>query len=86
MSLFERAVEVSPESYFAHNHLGRAYENRGEIDKAGAGYQRAVDLRLRRAPVREPLPVAPPRRRVVPIRPHKRARVWGLASSSIPRV
>jgi len=45
VSVFERSVAVSPESYFGHNHLGRAYENQGEIDRAGVAYQRAVELR-----------------------------------------
>jgi len=45
VTVFERAVAISPDSHFAQNHLGRAYENRGDFDAAEVAYQRAVELR-----------------------------------------
>jgi len=39
-----RAVEIDPTYAAAHNNLGIAYEHEGELDKARAAYERAIEL------------------------------------------
>ena len=41
-TVFEHAIAVSPDNFFAHNHLGLAYHNIGDMEKAGAEYAKAV--------------------------------------------
>ena len=42
VTLFERALAVTEQNYFAHNHLALVLERRGEIDRAIAELQDAV--------------------------------------------
>ncbi|MBI2186307.1 MAG: tetratricopeptide repeat protein [Acidobacteria bacterium] len=39
-----RAVQIDPTYAAAHNNLGIAYEHEGELDKARAAYEKAIDL------------------------------------------
>ena len=39
-----RAVEIDPSYAAPHNNLGIAYEHEGELDKARASYERAIEL------------------------------------------
>jgi len=39
-----RAVEIDPTYAAAHNNLGIAYEHEGELDKARAAYEKAIEL------------------------------------------
>jgi Flp pilus assembly protein TadD len=39
-----RAAEIDPTYAAAHNNLGIAYEHEGELDKARAAYERAIEL------------------------------------------
>jgi tetratricopeptide (TPR) repeat protein len=44
-SVFEHALAVTTDNYFAHNHLGRAYENAGKLEPAIAQYREAIRIR-----------------------------------------
>lgn len=39
-----RAVEIDPTYAAAHNNLGIAYEHDGDLDKARAAYEKAIEL------------------------------------------
>ena len=39
-----RAAEIDPSYAAAHNNLGIAYEHEGELDKARAAYEKAIEL------------------------------------------
>ncbi len=39
-----RATEIDPSYAAAHNNLGIAYEHEGELDKARAAYEKAIEL------------------------------------------
>jgi Flp pilus assembly protein TadD len=39
-----RAVEIDPTYAAAHNNLGIAYEHEGDLDKARASYEKAIEL------------------------------------------
>ena len=39
-----RAVEIDPSYAAAHNNLGIAYEHEGDLDKARAAYEKAIEL------------------------------------------
>jgi Tfp pilus assembly protein PilF len=41
---WERAVQIDPTYAAAHNNLAIAYEHEGELDKARAAYEKAVEL------------------------------------------
>jgi tetratricopeptide (TPR) repeat protein len=41
-TVFQHAVDVTSDNYFAHNHLGVAYANAGNMEAAGAEYAEAV--------------------------------------------
>jgi Tfp pilus assembly protein PilF len=41
---WERAVQIDPTYAAAHNNLAIAYEHEGELDKARAAYDKAVEL------------------------------------------
>ena len=41
---WERAVQIDPTYAAAHNNLGIAYEHEGELDKARAAYEKAIEL------------------------------------------
>ena len=41
---WERAVKIDPTYAAAHNNLAIAYEHEGELDKARAAYEKAVEL------------------------------------------
>jgi Tfp pilus assembly protein PilF len=41
---WERAVQIDPTYGAAHNNLAIAYEHEGELDKARAAYEKAVEL------------------------------------------
>jgi protein O-mannosyl-transferase len=43
--VFEHALAVTERNYFAHNHLGRALENRGELEAASEQYTAAIQIR-----------------------------------------
>src|SRR5262245_57175101 len=40
---WERAVKLDPSYAAAHNNLGIAYEHEGELDKARAAYEKAME-------------------------------------------
>ena len=44
-TVFEHALAVTEGNYFAHNHLGRTLENRGELAAAEEQYQAAIRIR-----------------------------------------
>ena len=47
-TVFQHAIDVTPDNFFAHNHLGLAYHNIGKMEEAGAEYAKAVQIaRLR---------------------------------------
>lgn len=39
-----RAVDIDPTYAAAHNNLGIAYEHEGDLDKARAAYEKAIEL------------------------------------------
>jgi Tfp pilus assembly protein PilF len=41
---WERAVKIDPTYAAAHNNLAIAYEHEGDLDKARAAYEKAVEL------------------------------------------
>ena len=41
---WERAVQIDPTYAAAHNNLAIAYEHEGELDKARASYEKALEL------------------------------------------
>jgi Tfp pilus assembly protein PilF len=41
---WERATQIDPTYAAAHNNLAIAYEHEGELDKARAAYEKAVEL------------------------------------------
>ena len=41
-TVFEHAIQVTDNNYFAYNHLGMAYQVAGDFEKAGAEYAEAV--------------------------------------------
>src|SRR5918996_1483480 len=41
---WERAVQIDPTYAAAHNNLAIAYEHEGDLDKARAAYEKAVEL------------------------------------------
>ena len=41
---WERAIEIDPTYPAAHNNIAIAYEQQGDLDKARAAYERALDL------------------------------------------
>jgi Flp pilus assembly protein TadD len=41
---WERAAEIDPTYAAAHNNLGIAYEQQGELEKARTAYERALEL------------------------------------------
>jgi Flp pilus assembly protein TadD len=50
---WERAAELDPSYASAHNNLGVAYENQGDLDKARAAYERALALEPGNATIRQ---------------------------------
>jgi len=44
VTLFSRAVALTPENYLAHNHLGVAYDRAGEPDRAAEEYRKALAI------------------------------------------
>ncbi len=44
-TVFRHALAVTPDNYFAHNHLGRAYENAGQLEPAAEQYRAAIRIR-----------------------------------------
>ena len=44
-TVFQHALAVTSDNYFAHNHLGRAYENAGRLEPAIAQYREAIRIR-----------------------------------------
>jgi protein O-mannosyl-transferase len=42
VSVFQHAVEATDDNYFAHNHLGLAYQNAGRTEDAGQEFKEAV--------------------------------------------
>ena len=42
---WERATQIDPAYAAAHNNLAIAYEQEGDVDKARAAYERALELR-----------------------------------------
>ena len=41
---WERATQIDPLYAAAHNNLGIAYEHEGDLDKARAAYEKAIEL------------------------------------------
>jgi len=41
---WERAVQIDPSYAAAHNNLAIAYEHEGDLDKARAAYEKAIEL------------------------------------------
>jgi Tfp pilus assembly protein PilF len=41
---WERAAQIDPSYAAAHNNLAIAYEHEGELDKARAAYEKAIEL------------------------------------------
>ena len=41
---WERAAQIDPTYAAPHNNLGIAYEHEGELDKARAAYEKAIEL------------------------------------------
>jgi Tfp pilus assembly protein PilF len=50
---WERAVEIDPSYAEAHNNLAIAYEHEGQLSKARAAYQKAVELAPNNAQIRQ---------------------------------
>jgi Tfp pilus assembly protein PilF len=50
---WERAAEIDPTYAAAHNNLAIAYEHEGELDKARAAYERALELEPNNAFVKQ---------------------------------
>ena len=50
---FERAAQLDPTYAAAHNNLAIAYEHEGELDKARAAYEKAVELEPNNALIRQ---------------------------------
>ncbi len=44
-SVFRHAIAVTENNAFAHNHLGRVYENAGKLGSAIEQYERAIEIR-----------------------------------------
>jgi len=44
VTLFSRAVALTPENYLAHNHLGVAYDRAGEPDRAAEEYRKTLAI------------------------------------------
>ncbi|MEN6558437.1 MAG: tetratricopeptide repeat protein, partial [Thermoguttaceae bacterium] len=44
LTVFGHAVEVTRDNYFAYNHLGVAYQDLKQIEKAGENYIKAVEI------------------------------------------
>lgn len=44
-TLFQHALRVTENNFFVHNHLGRAFENNGELKKAVEQYELAVRVK-----------------------------------------
>ena len=44
LSRWERAVQIDPTYAAAHNNLAIGYEHEGELDKARAAYEKALEL------------------------------------------
>ena len=43
-TVFQHAIDVTKDNYFAHTHLGLAYQTAGNIEVAGDHYKKAVEL------------------------------------------
>jgi Flp pilus assembly protein TadD len=50
---WQRATEIDPTYAAAHNNLAIAYEHEGELDKARAAYEKAVELEPNNALIRQ---------------------------------
>jgi protein O-mannosyl-transferase len=48
--LWQHATRVTPESYIAHENLGQALRERGQLDEAKASYERALEHAPSRSP------------------------------------
>ncbi len=44
-TIFEHAIDATSSNYFAYNHLGRAFENKGELIKANNQYEYAITIK-----------------------------------------
>ena len=47
VACYRRALELKPDSAEAHNNLGNAWKDQGELDEAIACYRRALELEAR---------------------------------------
>ena len=50
---WERAVEIDPTYAAAHNNLAIAYEHEGDLDKARAAYEKAVELEAKNSYIKQ---------------------------------
>ena len=50
---WERAAQIDPTYAAAHNNLAVAYEHEGELDKARAAYEKAVELEPNNALIKQ---------------------------------
>ena len=50
---WERAAELDPSYAAAHNNLAIAYEHEGELDRARAAYEKAIELEPRNQYIRQ---------------------------------
>jgi Tfp pilus assembly protein PilF len=50
---WERAAQIDPSYAAAHNNLAIAYEHEGELDKARASYEKALELEPNNAYIKQ---------------------------------
>lgn len=50
---WERAIQIDPTYASAHNNLAIAYEHEGELDKARAAYEKALELEPNNALIKQ---------------------------------
>ncbi len=50
---WERAAEIDPTYAAAHNNLAIAYEQQGDLEKARAAYERALELEPKNAMIKQ---------------------------------